>query len=169
MATLAHPALSDLDQTLLWERLIGAETRAQYFGNLVQRLRVRQRWLTVGSLILASGAAITLLTSAFPAYGWAKGLLALASAALSAISLVSSNEKNAIEAADLSYRWQTLANAYQRLWSNMYEEDAPESLLQLCEEEAKVSKSSTALPNDVKLMTQAEDNITMHYQGRLTA
>lgn len=104
-----------------------------------------------------------------PGYGWAKGLLALASAVLSAISLVSSNEKNAIEAADLSYRWQTLANSYQQLWSNMYAQDAPEILLRLREEEAKVSKSSTALPNYVKLMIEAEDNVTMHYQGRLAA
>ena len=169
MSTLDHPALSDFEQTSLWEGLIGAETRSAYFANLVQRLRVRQRWLTVGSLVLSSGAAIALLTSALPNYGWVKGLLALASAVLSAISLVSSNEKNAIEAADLSYRWQTLAISYQELWSNMYAEDAPQTLHRLREEEAKVSKSSTALPNDVKLMTEAEDNVTMHYQSRLAA
>jgi len=169
MAVLDHPALNDSDQSRVWEGLFGAQTRAQYFGNLVQVLRKRQRYLTTGSLILSSGAAIALLTSSFPNYGWAKGLLALASAILSAISLVSSNEKNAIEAADLSYRWNTLAIAYDQLWSNMYEEEAPAVLRTLQEEEAKVSKSSTALPNDVKLMTEAEDNVTMHFASRLTA
>lgn len=163
------PALNDFDQTILWESLIGAETRAQYFAAMVQRLRVRQRWLTIGSLVLASGAAIGLLTSVWPAYGWVKGLLALVSAVLSALSLVSSNEKNAIEAADLSYRWQTLAVSYRQLWSNMYAADAPVTLARLSEEEAKVSKSSTALPNIVKLMVQAEDNVTMHWQSRATA
>ena len=169
MATLDHPALSDFEQTRLWESLIGAETRSQYFAVLVQRLRVRQRWLTIGSLVLSSSAAIALLTSVLPTYGWAKGLLALASAILSAISLVSSNEKNAIESADLSYRWQSLGFQYQQLWANMYAEDAPEILQRLQEEEAKVSKTSTALPNDVRLMTKAEENVTMHYQSRLAA
>jgi hypothetical protein len=169
MATLEHPVLSDFDQSRLWESLIGAETRAQYCAGLVQRLRTRQRWLTIGSLILSSGAAIALLTTVVPGYMWAKGALALASAILSAVSLVSSNEKNAIEAADLSYRWQSLALEYQNLWSNMYDEDAPLTLRRLFEEEAKVSKSSTALPNDVKWMTQAEDNVTMHYAQRLAA
>ncbi len=169
MAVLDQPALNDFDQSRVWEGLIGAQTRAQYFGNLVQILRKRQRWLTTGSLILSSGAAIALLTASFPNYGWAKGLLALASAILSAISLVSSNEKNAIEAADLSYRWNTLAASYERLWSNMYEEDAPSVLETLQEEEAKVSKSSTALPNDVRLMAEAQDNVTMHYTSRLAA
>ncbi len=169
MDTLQTPALSDFEQTRLWESLIGAETRSQYFAVLVQRLRVRQRWLTVGSLVLSSGAAIALLTSVMPNYSWVKGLLALASAIFSAISLVSSNEKNAIESADLSYRWQSLGFQYQQLWSNMYAEDAPETLQRLQEEEAKVSKSSTALPNDVKLMTKAEDNVTMHWQIRVAA
>ena len=163
------PALNDFDQTRLWENLIGAQTRAQYFATLVQRLRVRQRWLTTGSLILSSGAAITLLTSSFPEYAWAKGLLALASAILSAVSLVSSNEKNAIEASDLSYRWQSLANSYQQLWSDMYADDAPDRLRNLAEEEAKVSKSSTALPNVVSLMQRAEDNVSMHYTGKVAA
>ena len=169
MDTLISPALNDFDQTRLWESLIGAETRSQYFATLVQRLRVRQRWLTIASLVLSSGAAITLLTATLPNYGWVKGLLALASAVFSAISLVSSNEKNAIEAADLSYRWQSLALDYQKLWSDMYAEEAPAVLQRLAEEEAKVSKSSTALPNITRLMIQAEDNVTMHYQGRLAA
>ncbi len=169
MANLEHPALNDFDQARLWESMIGAETRSQYFAILVQKLRVRQRWLTIGSLVLSSGAAISFFISAFPAHPAFKGLLALASAALSAVSLVSSNEKNAIEAADLSHRWLTLAFSYQKLWGNMYVEDATEKLHSLLEEEAKVSKSSTALPNDVQLMSEAEDNVAMHYQSRLAA
>ncbi len=169
MTTLDQPVLSDDQQTLVGEGLIGSETRAQYFGELVPRLRNRQRWLTVGSLVLSSGAAISLLTSAFPNYNWAKALLAIASAVLSAISLVSSNEKNAIEASDLHYRWQTLATAYRNLWSNMYAEDAVELLHHLQEQEATVSKSSTAMPNITKLVLKAEENVIMHYQTKLPA
>ena len=164
-----QPALNDYDQTRLWEGLIGAETRAQYFANMVQVLRSRQRWLTIGSLVLSSSAAAALLTPALPGYTWVKGLLALFAAVLSAISLVSGNEKNATEAADLSYRWQSLASSYQKLWSNLYIEEAFDTFHRLLEEEAKVSKSSTALPNDVKRMTEAEDNVTMHYQRQVVA
>ncbi len=165
METLAAPALNDFEQTHLWESLIGAETRSQYFATLVQRLRTRQRWLTGGAFVASSGAAIALFTSVWPDHPWAKGLLALLSAVLSATSFVSANEKNAIEAADLSYRWQTLAISYRQLWSNMYTSSAPATLQRLATEEASVSKSSTALPNIVHLMTQAEDNVTMHYQA----
>ena len=161
---LEQPALNDYDQTRLWESLIGAETRAQYFAIMVQVLRKRQRWLTIGSLVLSSSAAAALLTPALPGYSWIKGLLALAAAILSAISLVSGNEKNATDAADLSYRWQSLAFSYQALWSNLYEDEAQATFQRLLEEEAKVSKSSTALPNNIKQMAAAEDNVTMHYQ-----
>lgn len=163
------PALNEYDQNRLWENLIGAETRSLYFAALVQTLRVRQRWLTGGSLILSSGAAITIFTSALPEHAWVKGVLALLSAVFSAVSLVSANEKNAIEASDLSYRWQNLANSYQQLWSDMYAEDAPERLRELSDEEAKVSKSSTSLPNMVRLMEEAEDNVAMHYSRKLAA
>ncbi len=165
MGAVATPALNDFDQARLWENLIGAETRAQYFGVLSHHLRKRQRLLTGGALVASSGAAITFFSSAIPNHAWIKGVLALVSAVLNAMSLVSSNEKSAIEAADLSYRWQTLASSYRQLWSDMYSTEAPAMLQRLAQEEALISKSSTALPNIVSLMTQAEDNVIMHAQA----
>ena len=162
-----QPTLNDYQQTLLWESLVGAKTRAQYFAVFGQLLRKRQRWLTAGALVLSSGAALTLLTSAVPQqWNWVKAALTVVSAVLSAISLVSSNEKNAIEAADLHYRWNTLAISFERLWADMYASDANETLSALLDEEALISKSSNAMPNVVKLMTAAEDNVIGHLSAR---
>ena len=169
MAVLDTPALNDFDQSRLWESMIGAETRSQYFAALVQVLRRRQRALTISSLVLSSGAAVSLLASSLQGHDWIKGIVALASAIFTAISLVSANEKSTIEASDLSYRWQTLADAYQQLWANMYDESAPQTLLRLREQEAAVSKSSTALPNVTTMMVKAEDNVTLHYTRQIAA
>ena len=51
----------------------------------------------------------------------------------------------------------------------MYADDAATTLNLLLEEEVRVSKSSNALPNDVRLMGKAEDNVILHLTARQAA
>jgi hypothetical protein len=128
--------LSDFQQTTVWESWLAAEIRAAYFAELVQRFQSRQRFLVVGSLLLTSGATITLLTTIVPPnLIWIKPTLTLLAAGLSLWSLVAKNERSSIECADLHLRWNTLAMQYETLWSNMYAEDAAVTLMQLRAEE----------------------------------
>ncbi len=156
--------LSDFEQDLVWQGMLGAEIRAAYFAALVQRYQNLQKFLVVGSLLLSSGATLTLLISVVPPnLNWIKPLLTVLAAALSLWSLVVKNERNAINSADLHMWWSILAIGYQELWANIYVEGIQEKLAALRNKEAEVSKSSTALPSRKRLLARVQDNVVMHH------
>ncbi len=157
--------LSQAQAEIVWDGLLSAEIRAQYFAALsVSYLRL-QKFLVAGSLILSSGASVTLLSSVVPVqYSWVKAALTLATAACSAATLVMKNERNAIECSDLHFRWNTLAMGYQNLWVNTASDDAQEILERLRSQEAQVSKSSTVMPEKAGMLSKAQDNVIMHHR-----
>jgi hypothetical protein len=162
--------LNDFQQKNVWDGLLGAEIRAAYFAELSRKYQQTQKFLTLGTLLLSSGATIALLTTLVPAnLNWVKPVLTLVAAGLSLWSLVSKNERNSIDCADLHFRWQRLADGYEILWSDVYAEDAVERLNILRLEEAQISKSSTSMPDDSRLMSACQDNVVMHHQAELVA
>jgi hypothetical protein len=162
--------LSDFQQTTVWENWLAAEIRAAYFAELVQRFQSRQRFLVVGSLLLSSGATITLLTTIVPPnLTWIKPTLTLLAAGLSLWSLVAKNERSSIDCADLHLRWGTLALEYETLWANMYSDDAAVKLMQLRTEELALSKSSTSHPAYTRLLEKVQQNVILHHQKQLAA
>ena len=162
--------LSNFEQETLWDAWLSAEIRAGYFATLSTRYQRNQNWMVSGSLILSSGATVSLLTTSLPdRYAWIRPALTLLAAALSAWSLVAKNERNAIDCADLHFRWSILALEYEALWSKTYAEDAAEQLRALRKREAEISKSSTSMPSADKLMGQVQDNVVMHHQREMTA
>ncbi len=162
--------LSDFQQDTVWDGWLAAEIRAAYFAALVNRFQWRQKMLVVAGLLLSSGATITLLTTVIPPqFGWIKPTLTVLAAAMSLWSLVAKNERNAIDAADLHFRWKTLALEYEDLWGNVYGDQAAERLTQLRKEEAVVPKSSTSMPAYKGLLAAAQANVVMHHQNRMAA
>ena len=162
--------LSEYQQKIAWESLLAAEIRSEYFAELSGRYARRQRYLVVGSLLLSSGAFLTLVTTAVPsAYAWIKPTLALLAAALSFWSLVAKNERGSIDSADLHFRWNLLAIEYQALWADVFREDAADKLTELRKREAELSKSSTSFPDDQTLMAKCQDNVELHHRRELAA
>ena len=162
--------LSEYQQKIVWDNLLGAEIRAAYFAELSGRYLRYQRMLLLGSLLLASGAFLSLVTTIIPQnLAWIKAGLAFFAAFLSFWSLVAKNEKASIDAADLHFRWNVLAMEYQALWSNVQDEGASTKLTALTQREAELSKSSVSFPDDESLMIKCQDNIVMHHQQELTA
>jgi hypothetical protein len=162
--------LSDFQQSMVWESWLAAEIRSGYFAALVARYQLIQRCLVVTGLVLSSGATLTLLTTIVPPpLGWIKPLLTVLAAAVSLWSLVAKYERNAIDSADLHQRWNSLAMEYERLWSDMYSEQAVEKLSQLRKEESSVSKSSTSMPTYRRLMEKVQDNVLMHHREQAIA
>ncbi len=155
--------LSDYQVKLVWEGMLGAETRAAYFGELSHRLLARQKWLTLASLLLSSGAGVALITSAVPAHlGWIKPAMAFLAAGIGLWSLVARNDRGSIDAADLHSRWLTVALSYEAIWEDVTQEDALEQLRVCQMREAELSKSSTSLPDIARLMVKAQDLVIMH-------
>ncbi len=162
--------LSDFQQDTVWDGWLAAEIRANYFAALVNKFQFRQKVLIVAGLLLSSGATITLLTTVVPSgFEWIRPTLTVLAAAMSLWSLVAKNERNAIDSADLHFRWNTLAHEFEALWANMYAEEAAKTLMALRKEEASISKSSTALPAYERMLAAAQDNVLMHHQDQITA
>jgi hypothetical protein len=162
--------LSAYQQKLVWDGLLGAEIRSAYFAELSGRYVRTQRRLVVGSLLLSSGAFLSLVTTVVPTtFAWIKPLLALFAAALSFWSLLAKNERGSIDAADLHFRWNVLALEYQSIWANVESETASARLAEIEKREAELSKSSVAFPEDESLMVKCQDNVVMHHQRELPA
>jgi hypothetical protein len=158
--------LSEYEQRTVWDGMLGAEIRAQYFAELSGRYQARQRWLVLGTLVLSSGAFLSLVTTVVPAsLGWVKPLLALLAAILSLWSLLARNERNSIDSADLQFRWNMLAVDYQRIWADVDSETARTRLQELQERDAVLSKSSTAFPDDETLMAKCQKYVEMHHRS----
>lgn len=116
--------LSESQIKRVWEAMLGAEIRANYFAELAGKYQKRQRWATWGSLILSSGAAATVIANLPENWVWVRYVLVLGTAGLSAYSVAMNNQKFAVDSADLHARWNKLAKDYESIWENVYTDDA---------------------------------------------
>jgi hypothetical protein len=155
--------LTPLQQKEVWEGWLGSEIRANYFGDLVVHYGAQQKLYTWLTLVFSSGAAAALISDRLPSnLSWIKAALAMLTAALSNLSLVQQNQKRATDAADLHFRWNSLAGQAQELWNNMYDENAASRLNELSEKMNEVSKSSTAFPYQERRMLKWEAHVVHH-------
>ena len=155
-----HPTLNEIQRGRLWEDLLLAEARSYYFGDLATRYHREQRVITWVSLILSSGATMTAVAPAV-ANGqvWFPAVLALTASALTFYSLVAQNHKRASDATDLHTRWAKLARAYERLWEDMYAEDALARLNAIEDSDPELSKPAFGLPWDRKRMRRWQEHV----------
>jgi len=151
--------LSELQQQRVWEGWLSAEIRANYFADLAGVYHRRQRWSTWLTLVASSGAAAAVLSKLPPEWGWAAPVLALATAALSLYSLVTQNQKSAMDSADLHHRWNKLANEYWRLWDSMYATEAADQLAKLEEVGEELSKVGTSFPAERRRLLRWQDHV----------
>ena len=158
--------LSEYQQKTVWDNMLSADIRAAYFAELSGRYLSRQRWLNVGTLLLSSGAFLSLVTTVLPpTLSWIRALLAFSAAALSTWSFVAKNERGSIDSADLHFRWKMLALEYASIWGNVEDDLAFTRLVELEKREAELSKSSVSFPDDETLMTKCQDYVVMHYRS----
>ena len=143
--------------------MLGAETRANYFADLVCRYNTEQKRLTWATLFLSSGALVSILTTLPADHQWVRIILIGWSAALSLYSTVRQNQKSAVDAAKLHSRWLKIANAYREIWENVYSSDAKEKLDAATDTEAEASEASNGLPNKERLMRKWEKHVVNHH------
>jgi hypothetical protein len=160
--------LSNLDQKSVWEGWLSSEINAQYFAELANIYRVRQEALTWLSLLLTSSTMATVLADSHIQFSWIKSALAVLATIASLLALVQQNQKRSFDCSDLHFRWGRLASDYRDLWKNMYAEDASARLGVLEEKTGEVSRTSTAFPNKVRLMSKWQDYVeSQHSSGTL--
>ena len=161
------PTLSAAQIQRVWEGMLGAETRANYFADLVYRLNRGQKVLTWSTLFLSSGALISILAELPADYRWLRVALVGLSTALSLYSTVRQNQKVAVDAAKLHSRWLKIANAYTDIWENVYASEARDKLDAVTAMETEASEASNGLPYRKGLMLKWEKHVVNQHGAQL--
>ncbi len=163
--------LSEAQQRRVWEGMLSAEIRANYFAELSGKYHRKQRGATWAILFLSSGAALAVLYTGLPAGigPWLPPLLALLTAGLALYTLVAQYPKLAFDSADLHSRWSRLASKYEALWENVYADEAQEQLQKLTEEDMELSKMGNPFPYHEKAMLKWQDHVVRHRAAHVPA
>jgi hypothetical protein len=146
-------------QTRVWEGMISAEVRANYFAELAKNFHRQQRVVTWLTLVSSSGALVSILAKLPPQFSWVAPILALMTSALSFYSLAFQNEKKAADAMDLHFKWSSLANEYEQLWENMYVPDAQERFARLNEKAIDLGRLGTSFPINEKSLLKWQNRV----------
>lgn len=155
--------LSEAQIRRVWEGMLGAEIRSYYFADLAQSYMQQQKLVTWGTLLFSSGAFAMVVATVPSELAWMRSVFPMAAAALSGYSLVQQNQKRATDSADLHFRWNKLYREYERLWENVYRDDAEAILNGLSDRAAELSKSSTAFPSDSTAMLKWQNHVERHH------
>ena len=154
--------LSETQQKRVWEGMLEAEIRANYFADHSSHLHSRQRLATWATLLLSSGAAVSVLASLPADYSWIRIVLTFATAGISAYSVAMQNQKFAVDAAELHLRWNRLAKDYENIWENVYADDAEDRLRVLDERASEISKAATPFGYRKRAMLRWEEHVVRH-------
>ncbi len=158
--------LNEAQQRDVWERWLASEMRANYYGDLSERLSSLQTKLTWMTLLFSSGAAGAILGDAHvPSSLWfLKSVFALLAVGVSLASLVMQNPKRSFDCSDLQYKWNRLAAEYEALWNDVYADSAKGMLTTLTEKSAELSRSSDRAGIKYKkhLMEKWEKHVISH-------
>jgi hypothetical protein len=138
--------------------------RGSYFADLCGVYNRRQRWSNFATLLLSSGAAVGMASTWTKP--WVPAVMTLVSAGISAYLLVSQNIKHAMECADLSFRWNKLANLYRDIWNDQEAADAPEKLARANETNAEASKAGAAFSYSPRRMSKWQDLVVANRTPR---
>ena len=132
---------------LVWEEMVYANMRANYFNDLVRVYQQRDKWIRVLMLILTSGSVATLLSSLDQNIKLALPVLATASSFWLLLSQYSTLSR---DASDLGTAWESIACDYERLWNDLNAPDAETIFHRIDESAGKLSKPGTKFPQSGK-------------------
>jgi hypothetical protein len=153
--------LNGFQQTLVWENLLGAETRSLYFADLASRYTRQKQWITGISFFLASAAAASLVGK-LPQ--WVPLATATAVALANAYSIAVGLDRKIKTMARLHSDWAQLANEYSHLWNHMDDNDAEGRMEDLARREKEPSDlATTEAPNDQELLGKWQQRVFAMY------
>lgn len=134
----------------VWKRQLDAETRALYFADLANWYTAQKKWISALSFFLASGAVVTLLAKT---QDWVPVALSIFTAVINAYSSAFGLDSKMRAMAKLYSQNSQLASDYERLWNNVYADDAGSVLDNLIRHDREISEEATTeAPNDQKRM-----------------
>ena len=132
---------------IVWEEMLCADMRANYFAELLRTYQKRDKWIRVGVLLASSGAVVTALSEMS---AWIKLLAPIVAAAGSFWLLISQYSTLARDAADLHSGWAGLAKDYEHLWNHLKEPQAEATFEQIHERGESLAKMAAKFPYKAK-------------------
>jgi|ERR1035438_9628481 hypothetical protein len=148
----------------VWDEMLFAGMRANYFGELVGRYQNLEKVIRVLVLVASSGAAATVLSSAPE---WLKLGFPIAAACGSFWLVFSQYGMMSRDAADLHSGWSLAQSHYERLWNHLDTPDAEREFDRIYEQANTLSKNGTRFPNHTKRLAhwldRAADVATARY------
>jgi hypothetical protein len=131
----------------VWEEMLIAEMRANYFAELVLRYQKIDKRLRVATLVASSGAAASVL-SAVPQ--WVRLSFPFTAAGVSFWLLFSQYGTLSLDASNLHEGWNGVHAQYERVWGDIDRSDAEERFHEIYEGANPLSKAGTKFPNNEK-------------------
>jgi hypothetical protein len=129
---------------VVWEEMLFAEMRSNYFAELVRSYQMKDRVLRVCVLLASSGSVATAL-AAWPTV-WKLSAPVLATLG-SFWLLLSQYGPFARDAADLHAGWSQIARDYEALWNSLADANAEATYHQIYERAEALSRSGVKFPN----------------------
>lgn len=156
--------LTERQRTTVWNGWFSAEVRSLYFVELCGDYAATQRWITVATLAVSSGATVTLLGPDWlpPSLLWIRPTLAAAAASLSALSLAHNYHVRGEQCRDVGARWQRLATSFEHLWDDMYEDDAEARLRALQAEDDETCKAGSSFRTNRRRIMRCYRKVEIH-------
>jgi hypothetical protein len=131
----------------VWDELLLAGMRANYFGELVARYQHVEKVIRVSVVVASSGAAATVLSSAPP---WLKLGFPVIAAVASFWLVFFQYGLMARDAADLHSGWSGIEARYERIWNHLDMPNAEAEFYQVYDQAETLSKAGTRFPNRQK-------------------
>jgi hypothetical protein len=135
----------------VWEEMLFADMRSNYFAELVRHYLTLDKWLRVATLVAASGTVGTALAQAD--YAGIRLAVPIVATAVSLWLLISQYGSMARDASDLHSGWNAIKRDYERLWNNLSSSSAEEEYHRIYDEAEVLSKSGTKFPNKTKRLS----------------
>ncbi len=152
-------ALSPPEQKRVWEGLYVSEVRNHYYARLSGRYQHHQVVLTWLTLVLSGGAAASFVTTTIAkTYPFVPPFLSIATAAISAYSLLAKKERKGIDSSRLSQKYAQVAQAFDVIFGRMNLASSDE-LQKLEEKKLELGEPGHSLSYSKRLMRCSEKDV----------
>ena len=129
----------------VWEEMVAANMRANYFADFVHLYQERDKFFRIASLVLASGAVASAIVAVNnPLVRITAPIIAAIVGAWLQFGQYSMLSR---DAADLMVSWQSVAGKYEKLWNNLYE-GGEQRFDEIYKDADALSKPGSKFPRD---------------------
>jgi len=142
-----HP---DVFRKTIWEEMLYAQMRSNYFAELVRRYMSLDKGLRALALLASSGVVVTVISDANGILRFGVPIFAVA---VSFWLLLSQYTSMARDASELHAGWSAIARDYEALWTNIYAANAQTKYREIYDRAEPLSISGSKFPNKKKRLS----------------